>query len=366
MPSTIYGTIGIDEYQADQVYIQTVGYDIIYEVSQAWAAELNAEVAAATAVFVERTTDKHDERYKLPASGKMQRRGGQARSAAAKASGKWDVSYPIEEFGDVVAGDRVALAYMTAAEYQRHLDGIQNRHVTTVRFELLRRLFNSNATTFVDETLNSPTLTIQPLANGDSVNYPPVIGSESVGTENHYLESGYAASAISDTNDPYVTIANELEEHFGFVQGGSNIVSFINTAQVPKTRDLTDFVPIADMGIQYGTNTDLAAMNLPASMPGRVIGRMDGSGVWVVEWAYIPANYILALHLDAPAPIVRRVDLAQTGLPQGLTLVARTMDSPLESAEWVDRFGFGCGNRLNGVAMELGSGGTYDIPTAFA
>lgn len=364
MPTSIYGAIGIDESAADQVYLNTIGYGIIYEVSQRWTAELNAEVEAAIRVFVERTTDKHDERYKLPAAGRMQRRGGQARSAAGKAAGKWDVAYPLEEFGDVVAGDRVALAYMTAAEYQRHLDGIMNRHVATVRFEMLKRVFNNVAQTFTDDTLNSPTLTIQPLANGDSVVYPPVAGSETPATRDRYIETGYVGSSISDTNDPYATIAGALEPDFGFQQGGANIATFINTAQVAKTRDLSGFVSLTDMGVQPGSNTD-TLVGLPTGLPGRVIGRMDDSGVWVIEWAHIDSGYMFGVHLDAPAPLVKRVDPAATGLGQGLQLVAKNMDSPLESSEWVDRFGFGCGNRLNGVVLELGNGGTYTIPTRF-
>jgi hypothetical protein len=34
-------------------------------------------------------------------------------------------------------------------------------------------------------------------------------------------------------------------------------------------------------------------------------------------------------------------------------------------AEWRTRFGVGVANRLNAVVMELGSGGTYTIPTGY-
>jgi hypothetical protein len=362
--STIYGAIGIDEYQADQVYLQTIGYELIYEATQAWTAQYNADLDAALAIFVDRTTDQHSFRYKLPATGRLQRRGGQARSAAAKAAGKWDVAFPLEDFGDVVAGDDIALAYMTAAEYQRHLDGVQNRNTGTVRFELLKALLNNTARTFTDETLNSPTLTIQPLANGDSVVYPPVLGSESEATEDHYIETGYAAASISDTNNPYVTGRDELEEHFGATQGGSNIVSFINNAQTAKTEALSDFSEVPDRFVQVGADTDYA-ISLPAGLPGeRIVGRTNG--VWVVEWRWIPANYMLFLHLDAPKPLIKRIDPSATGLGQGLQLVASSMDNPIESAFWRHRFGFGVGNRLNGVVLELGTGGTYTIPTGYS
>lgn len=361
--ATIYGTIGIDETAADQVYLQTVGYELIYTATQDWLAQYNADLDAAMAVFVEQTTDKHSFRYKLPATGRLQRRGGQARSAAAQAGGKWDVAFPLEDFGDVIAGDDVALAYMTAAEYQRHLDGIASRNTGTVRFEMLKAILNNTARTFTDESLNTPTLTIQPLANGDSVVFPPVLGSESEATENHYLESGYAAASISDSNNPIQTIVDELEEHFGATQGGSNIAVFINNAQRAKVEALADFSEVPDMYVVVGDNTDYAE-NLPQGLPGRIIGRCNGA--WIVEWRFIPANYMVGIHLDAPKPLIKRVDPAATGLGQGLQLVAKSMDHPLESAFWRHRFGIGCGNRLNGVVMELGTGGTYDIPSGYS
>ena len=46
----------------------------------------------------------------------------------------------------------------------------------------------------------------------------------------------------------------------------------------------------------------------------RVIGRVNG--VWVVEWRFVPANYILAIHLDAPKPLMQRVDPADTLSPR--------------------------------------------------
>lgn len=364
MPSTIYGALGIEQYAADQVYLNTVGYDITYEAVQTWQNEYNMELDQALAAFVERTVEIHHLRYKLPAAGRMQRRGGQASSAAARASGSWDVGFPLEDFGDTISGDDIGLAYMTAAELQRHLDGVMNRNTGTVRFELLKCLFNNTERSFSDETLNTPTVLVEPLANGDTATYPPVAGSESATTRDRYIETGYAASAISDTNDPYATVASNLEPDFGLSQGGSNIAAFIHSDQVAKTRDLTDFVSITDMGVQPGADT-ATVVGAPQGLPGRIIGRMDGSGVWVVEWRWIPTGWLYAQHLDAPAPVIRRVDPAITGLGRGLQLVARESKNPFQSSFWRNRFGFGVGNRLNGLVIEFGTGGTYSIPTIY-
>jgi hypothetical protein len=138
-------------------------------------------------------------------------------------------------------------------------------------------------------------------------------------------------------------------------------VAFIPTATVAKTRALTDFVPVTDMGINPGADT-ATAIGLPANLPGRVIGRMDSSGVWVVEWRWIPATYLLAIHIDAKKPLIQRVDPADTGLGTGLQLVAREATSPFTTSYYRHRFGFGAGNRLNGVAMIV-SAAAYSVPT---
>jgi hypothetical protein len=252
------------------------------------------------------------------------------------------------------------MAYMTAAEVERNLKTVMLQDTNTVRFELLKTLFVNTSRTFVDEIKGS--LTIQPLANGDGTVYPPVLGSESEADDTHHLETNYATSSISDTNNPYATIRDELEEHFGANQGGSNIVVFINPTATAKTEALTGFVKYADKFVVVGSNTATVS-GLPTNIPGRIIGRV--SGCWVSEWRWIPDNYMAAIHMEAPAPIIRRVDPPDTGLPKGLTLKAENEEWPLKSSQWTHRFGFGVGNRLNGVVLELATGGSYTIPTIY-
>lgn len=348
---------------SDRAYANQVGQRVVYDAIQTYINKVNMDLDMAISVFVEGNTEDFAERYKLPGGGRLQRRGLQGRPAPVKVSGGWDVAYPIEDFAEQIAGDDVSMAYMTVGDIERHLSTLTVQDTNTVRHEMLRRLFRNTADTFIDPLplSTTPTLTIQPLANGDTVVYPPALGSESEATDDHYLESNYAASAISDTNNPYATIRDEIEEHFGASTGGENIVVFINNAQTAKTQALSDFDEVPDRFIRVGDNVDVP-INLPM-VPGRILGRV--SGCWVSEWRWIPANYLLGLHLEVPAPLKRRVDVAGTGLPQGLALIAEDMEFPLEHSYWRHRFGFGVGNRLNGVVMELGTGGSYTIPTAY-
>lgn len=364
--ATIFGALGLSD--TDRVFNATVGQRTIYDLAAQYVQNWRADQQAAQSVFVEGITSDRSFRYKLPGSGRLQRSGTRAETAAKRAYGSWDVGFPLEDFRDAIVADDVTMAYMTAAELQRHIDAVISADANTRRFELLKRLFNNTATTFIDPLWGN--ITVQSLANNDSVTYPPVLGSETDATEQHYLESGYAASAISDTNNPYVTISDELEEHFGAPTGGSPIAVFINNAQTAKSIALTSFVPVTAMGINPGAQTATVTAipgDLTAGRPSwRVLGRDEAAGVWVVEWRWIPANYMLGIHLMAPKPLMERIDPADTGLGAGLQLVARDIDFPFETSVWRDRFGYGVGNRLNGVAFELGTGGSYTVPTAFA
>jgi hypothetical protein len=357
--SGIFGALNIND--SDRVFLSTMGQRVIYDAIQQVLAQHNADMMAAMGVFVDQTTSDYKLRYKLPGGGRLQRLATQAPSGAVKSYGSWDVAFPLEGFGAQIAGNRIDMAYMTVQDLNRHIDTVTQQDINTVRFEILKALLNSGQDTFVDPLWGS--LSIEPLANGDSVVYPPVLGSETEATENHYVETGYLASAISDTNNPYESLAGELEEHFGAPTGGSNIVAFINNAQTALTTALSDFTEVVDRYTAAGASRDTLSV-LPPSLPGRVVGRTNG--VWVVEWRFIPANYILGVHLDAPKPLVQRVDPADTGLPQGLTLVATDEEHPITSSYYEHRFGFGVGNRLNGVVAELGNGGTYTVPTAYA
>lgn len=356
--ANLFGALGLSD--GDRVYNATAGQRAVYDIAMEHVAMQNAALQQVLSIFIGEETSDYKRRYKLPGSGRLQRMGANGAPGAVKANGEWDIALPLEDFGAAVAANRINRAYMTAAELSLHIDTVLIQNVNTLRYEMLRALFNSTAGTFVDELWGS--LTIQRLANGDSVVYPPVQGSESEAADNHYLESGYAASAISDTNDPYVTIVDELEEHFGTPTSGSEIVVFINNAQRAKTEALTNFVEVTDRHVVPGANTDTVT-GLPV-LPGRTIGRHK-AGATVQEWRWIPANYQLAIHLGAPKPLIKRIDPPDTGLPSGLTLVAEDEEFPFKTSYWSHRFGFGVGNRLNGVVMKLGTGGTYSVPSGY-
>lgn len=353
----IAGILGLET--GDDVMINTVGQRIVYDAANQYLAMANEDMTKAFSVFVEGETEDYKERYKLPGGGYLQRRGNLTTTAATRAVSGWDVGFPLEDFGAQIAGDFVEMAYMTVQELQRQIDNVRIQNLNTWRFEILKRLFKNTQTVFTDP--RKGTINVEGLANGDSALYPPVLGTATEATENHYIETGYITSAISSTNNPLTTVRNELEEHFGAPSGYGNVALFVNPTAVPYLEALADYDRVEDMNLRLGSDKDVP-INMP-TVPGRVVGR--GYGAWVIEWRWVPDNYMLGLDLDIPGPLKIRRDPASTGLPRGLTLVAEDEEFPFRRSHYVHRFGVGVGNRLNGVVLELANGGAYTIPTAY-
>ncbi len=351
--SGIYGILGISD--TDRSFVNTIGQSVVYDAITQILQRHTADLAAARAVFVERQTEEFKIRYKSPGGGRMQMAGGLAPTGNVKRTGSWDVAFPIRDMRDALGGDDITLAYMTVQELDTHLDTIMIRHTNTVRNQLLSAILNNAQDTFTDPIHGD--LAIEPLANGDAVVYPPVIGSESEATENHYVVSGYAATAIDDTHNPFEQIYDEQAEHANDV----DVAVFIHPDERPEVEDLTDFVPVSDPKVADGSNADRAA-NVPTGLPGKVLGTCNNC--WVVEWRWTPSGYMPWIDLMQPAPLLERVDPADTGIARGLVLVSRDVTYPLEASTYRDRLGFGAGNRLAGGVLKL-TAGAYTVPTGY-
>jgi hypothetical protein len=361
----LYGALNMAD--SDRLFAMTGGQRIVYDETVRIFNRHNDQVRAASRIFLERTTSDYKLRYKLPGGGRMQETSEDTVPEAVKATGGWDVAFPLRNFTDRVVGNDVALAYMTLAEYERHVQTILIRNANVRRFHILRALLNKAGGTFVDPHYGS--LSVMPLANGDSVLYPPAWGSETDATADHYIGANYVTANISDTNNPVAAIAAKLNAQSGFPTGGANHAVFYHSDEHAKLAALTPFVDIADAAIQLGANADQARMGaIPDVLMGgswEVTGRCNGA--WMCRWDYMPTGYMLGINLDAPKPLIERVDPADTGLGSGLQLVGReTHDHIFESAMWRDRFGYGVGNRLNGVALQLVASTTYTTPTVYA
>jgi hypothetical protein len=329
------------------------------------------ELNRMMSVFVSGRTSDYSLRYRLPGGGYLQKRGPDSRYGAVKAAGYWDVAFPLEDYGAMLAGNDVDMSYMTVAELDKHIKTVVQQNWNTYRYETLRALSRATNGSFTDPLHGA--LTIRRLANAtsgsDTTVYPPVIGSQTEATEDHYLTLGAAGSSIADAEDPWDVTSNtnsidpigDLEHHFGHGAGSAEIVSFINGAQVGVVMSLTDVEPVEIAQIGEGTQTALAR-GVPANLPGVVLGR-HRAGSWIVRWDWIPTNYILLVHTGVEAPLKERIDPAETGLGAGLQLIAENEEFPFKEMIWRHRFGLGVANRLNGVWVYCATGTTWSDPT---
>jgi len=359
--STILGLAGLTA--SDYAYVNNANQELLYRGIEQYVSMANHDITVAASAFVDPIpTTNFKERYQLTMSGRMQRTSEETAGKPVARSGGWDVAYPLYNYHESVGLSDVDLAYMTPAELQAHVDGVIARSKNAKRHEILYRLFNNTQLTFTDKRHGS--LTIEPVANGDSALYPPVEGSDSEATEDHFLESGYAASAMSDTNNPYKTLVDDLVHHGTNTTDDIPIVAFIHPDQQTLTEALTNFVPYIPRQIQAGQDTDRILM--PARpVPGKIIGYIRGM-CWVSVWNWIPTSYIAAVNLAAPQPLKMRVD-PQASLGSGnLVMLPEERNGVLTFNSWRLRFGIGASNRLGAAVMELGIGGTYSIPSAYS
>ena len=201
------------------------------------------------------------------------------------------------------------------------------------------------------------------MANSDGATYPPTFSSDAEAQDNHYLASGYANTAISATNNPFVTLKAEIVEHFTEATG---VVALINSAQLAEiTTDLPSFVDAAPEGVIQGQDTAVATAAAGINVPGTFVGTDTASGVrvYVNDSGRIPASYIYAQAIGVPKPLRRRVHVPAN--LRGFKLEAEEEHYPLFKRTFVDRFGYGVANRLSAAIMFVDAG-AWANPATYA
>lgn len=354
--ATIFGALGIGDRDTFQ---DTVGQKSVFDYINQYLAVQEAETNKVYSVFCQGDTTDHGERYFLPAGGQLQSSTSLTRPGAVKPVSSWDAGYPIDDGRDQLANTDVGMAYMTAAQLDSQVRSMSQRYVNWKRYLILRALLNSSNDSVTDEIYGS--ITVRRLANADGTLYPPVLGTSSdLASHSHYAGTNYATSSISDSNNPYITIRDQLEEHFGDCQ----IVVFINNAERTKTEALTNFNERVTLAtIPTINNARLDPNGLPI-VPGRIIGSINDC--IVSEWRWVPSGYLLAVAVDQPAPLKRRIDEDRAASLRGFSLVTTDMDFPLNESYYRAREGYGAANRLNGTAYQLVASTSYTTPTSYS
>lgn len=362
----LLGSLGLADSEND--FVNDVGHALVYDHIGAVLDRYNVEIAHLFDIFVERKTSEDTLRYLKPTGGMSAPISEFVPPAPVGRIGSWDTAFPLRGWGSSLAISKRGLAYTTAQQLDAQLTSLMHKDLARLRKRILIALFENTNLSWLDPHQQNASITVRRLANGagDSVTYPPVLGSDTEATDDHYSETagGYAIANIDDTNNPLVTLRDEIIEHFGGRSArGEDLIVFMNKDAETKVRALTDFERVDDKDVRYGADKDFA--NLLTGVPGRVIGRSNG--VWAVVYAYIPATYMLGVHMDFP-PLIMRVDTEASGYAPGeYALVAKDENHPLLSSTYERWYGFGVGDRLSAAVIEISGGaGSYTPPAEYA
>jgi len=349
-----YGFIGLEHLTAERV--NTVGVETVWNAIQESLVEHSRQINGLMSSFVEQTTTAKERRM-LPGSGTMQPLDEWGNPRVVRESGYYDVAYPIQGAGHAWGTNRVTRALITVDEVNRQTIEAMRRDQDWLKRHIMAAVFDNVSWDYDDKVgpngsdgLGS--ITIEPLANTDTVTYLRTGGSSAV--DEHYLAQ---ASSIDDSNNPFDDIYEELKEH---PSNMDPVVVYIATNLVANTEALTAFVPVSDPEVMYGTGVDQLRSPIDRGLGDEVIGRVNKC--WIIEWRSLPDSYMIG-HAQGAGPVLKMREYPAESL-QGLIAEGFSPDGAMEEIRSIRYAGFGVANRVAACVQYIGSG-SYSIPSGY-
>lgn len=333
--------------------VQAVGSSRIWKAVEESAAEHSKTVNGLLSSLVERTTAAQ-EVIELSGNGTLQPLDDNGNPLPVRPSGSYTVAYPIQGGGTAWGDNRVTRQLMTVEEANRFTLDAQNRDADWISRHIMAALLTNTPWTFHDRVGENGSrglgpVTVQPLANGDSVTYTLTGGASA--TDNHYLAQ---LAPISDADNPFPSIYTELKEHPSNM--GGDYIAFVSSNLADGVRGLSTFVSIPDQDIATTILND-RLVRTPTIGFGALLGKVDG--LWVAEWERLPANYLFA-HATGGGPVLKMREYPTPAL-QGLFVELNDVDGNHKETRMIRYAGFGVANRVGAVAMQIGSA-SYTVP----
>lgn len=347
--SVLYGFHNLKDVFSER--LNDVDAQTVSTAIQASVDEHNRQINALMGLFAERTTE-FKTRFKTVGNFRLQPLDENGRARPIKPSGYYDVAFPIRDAGTAWGATYKALAKMTVEDANNVTAAMLKADASWLRDQMLAALFASASYSYVDE--QHGTLTIQPLASGDSVTYLRT-GDTSASADTHQLAT---VDAVADATDPVQTIVDELKEH---PENDGDVVLMVPSNLIADFRDLTLFHAEADPNIRRGANMDEVVGSLGVAVPGEIKGYHE-AGAWIAEWKNLPSNYVIATTTGAAKALGMREE-PETQL-QGFHMAAERNDHPFYESQWVRFAGFGAYNRTGALVMRFGNS-TYAVPTNY-
>ena len=344
-----YGFVGLEGLMAkrlDDTNIETVSEAIAQSVT-----EHNRQVQLVLSELV-KTTEKYSARFRQAGAGTLQPLDEWGNPLPVKEAGHYDVAWPLQGGGTAWGDNRVTRALMTVEEVNEQTLNSLNRDADWMKRHILAALLDSNSWSYTD--VDKGTLTIQPMANGDTVTYIRKNGDSAI--DDHYLAQ---AAAISDGNSPFTTIYNDLVEHP--VNANAQIVAYVATDQVSSIQGLTAFDAVQDPDVALGSGSNQLTGSIDRGFGDELLGKVEKC--WIVEWSSLPDGYILAVARGTAKEPLRMREYPASEL-KGLFQESNSDDGNRMERRFIRYAGFGAFNRVGALVQYIG-GGSYVDPTDF-
>lgn len=333
--------------------VNEVGVDTVATAITETVAEHNRQMDTLMQMFATTTTD-YKVRFQTPTVARLQPLEQDGRARPIQPAGFYDIAFPVFQAGVAWGNNRIARAKMTVADANRITSTLLSADMRWLRDHMLAALFANSSWAFPDPEHGD--LTVEGLANGDTVQYLVQTGADTGATDNHYLAQ---SAAIDDSNDPFPAIHTELTEH---PENSGDVVALIPTNLKASVEALAAFFPISDPNIRLGSGQSELVGGLGMSVPGEIIGYHD-SGVWIVEWRSMVSSYIIASVTGGPRPLALR-EHSEAEL-RGFAQVAVREDHPFWESHWERLGGFGGQNRVGAVVQRIGNA-SYAVPSGYS
>lgn len=340
--------------------VSEVGMERVWNAVRESAAEYTRQVNGIMGTMVERTT-MAQEQIELAGDGTLQPLDEYGNPLPVKPAGYYQVAYPIQGGGTAWGTNRVSRELLTVEEANRNTLDAQRRDADWVSRHVLAAVLDNTTWTFNDKigpngAKGLGDITIQPLANNDTVKYNRRGGSAAA-TDNHYLAQ---ANAISSVDNPFPTIREELQEH---PMNSGPLVSYIASDLRDEVEGLPTFIEVNDPNLRYGLSSDQVAGTIDPGPGDEVLGYIKGENIWIVEWRSMPSSYIIT-HARGAGPFIKMREYPAAAV-QGFFPEQFSPDGNLQEMRMIRYAGFGCSMRAAACVQYIG-GAAYVIPTGFS
>lgn len=347
-----YGFVGLKDVFGQRV--NQIGVETLRTAIAQSASAYNEEIGAILSTWAQVSTTSK-ERVVLSGSGTLQSLDQWGNPLPIKPSGYYDAGYPIQGGGTAWGTNRISAALLTVEEANRFTTDAFIRDQTWLRAHMLGAILDNTSWNYEDPQLG--TLTVMPLANGDTVVYD-LVGAGVGATHQHYLAQ---AAAISDAANPFPTIYQHLLHH---PSNSEPFVVYVPTNLLDAIEGLADFTPQPDPDVIAAltqsrlSNTGTDAIKGPGN---QIMGKANRC--WIVNWRSLPDNYMVAVSLGA-APFLRQREYDAPGLT-GLFPEFNSPDGNVVENRFLRYCGFGVRDRVAALVYQIGNA-TYQIPTGYS